>query len=68
MDSRRTLSIIAHSASVRSPSHTTISSVNDDQNLEIDGLNDLTGVNLQRRRSSGRVSFYQSKKKNNNKR
>jgi hypothetical protein len=64
MDSRRTLSIIAQGASIRSASRTsTIASSNDDQDIvEIDGLNALAETNLERRRSS-RVSFYRKKKK-----
>jgi len=63
MDSRRTLSIIAQGASIRSASRTsTIASSNDDQDIvEIDALNALAETNLERRRSS-RVSFYRKKR------
>jgi hypothetical protein len=54
MDNRRTLSIIAQSTSTHRPSR--IVSNNNEQDLEINGLDDLTIDNLQRRRSS-RVSL-----------
>jgi hypothetical protein len=57
MDGRRTLSIFAQQATIRRPSRlsSTITSFNDHHDSEIEGLNDLTAFNFQRRRSS-RVS------------
>jgi hypothetical protein len=57
MDGRRTLSIFAQEATIRRPSRlsSTITSFNDHHDSEIEGLNDLTAFNFQRRRSS-RVS------------
>jgi hypothetical protein len=53
------LSILAQGANDRQPSRlgNTITSDDDDQDIEIDGLNDLRTANVQRYRST-RVSFH----------
>lgn len=58
MDNRRTLSIFAHGASVRRPSRisSTITSINDDHDLETNGIVDIPDIGFRRRRSS-RVSI-----------
>ncbi len=64
MDTRRMLSILAQGANVRRPSNT-ITSDDDDQDIEIDGLNDLRTANVQRYRST-QVSFHCQEKKYKN--
>ena len=62
MDNRRTLSTIAQGANTRRLSvvSSTITSINGDHDLEINGLNTIPAAYLQRRRST-RVSFYFNK-------
>ena len=58
MDSRQTLSIIAQETSVRQPSRlsSTITSIGDGHDFEINVLHDLTTIDVQRSRSN-RVSL-----------
>ncbi|UJR32911.1 hypothetical protein I4U23_020372 [Adineta vaga] len=58
MDSRQTLSIFAQGANVHRPSHisSTMTSMNDDHDLEINGFNDLADNDLQQRRRSSRLN------------
>ena len=57
--------MITQGTGVRSSSRisSTMTSINSDQDLETDELDDITGVYLERRRSS-RVSFKKKKRKN----
>ncbi len=58
MDTRRTSLVFAQEANIRRASRTsTIESINNDHDIQINGLKDLTETNLQRR-CSIRVSFH----------